>query len=287
MRSAPWSSLALAAAVAVSAIPAIGGSRQTVRHPAAHRAYLGCDSNNYPGDAALPALRRNFSFVGYWLNEPPGGASVPWIGKRARMVRAGFGFLVLFNGRLERELQTPAHAKQVGSSDAELAVHTAIREGFHPGTIIFLDQEEGGEMLPDQLAYLLAWIDGVRAAHFRAGIYCSGMPASAGKDGTVVTADDIRGRAGNRDVSYFVYDDACPPSPGCAISDRPPAPSESGVPFTSVWQFAQSPQRRQYTAACSATYNPDGNCDPLGFDRPSALIDLDSANSPDPSSGRR
>jgi Rv2525c-like, glycoside hydrolase-like domain len=279
--------LACAAAVAFSVAASPVAPHARARPRSARGAYLGFDSNNYPGDAAMPVLRRTFSYAGYWLNRPPGGASIPWSGKRALLLRTGFGFLVLFNGRLERNLRNTKRAAQLGSSDAVLAVNAAIREGFHPGTIIFLDQEEGGEMEPDQMAYVLAWIDGVRAAHFRAGIYCSGMPASAGVDGMVITADDIRRRAGSRDITFFVYNDACPPSPGCASSNRPPALFESGVPFASVWQFAQSPRRRQYTAACISPYNSDGNCYPPGFTQSSALIDLDSATSPDPSAARR
>jgi hypothetical protein len=276
-----------AAAVAVfAAAPIAGKGPANSRRQLVPRTYLGFDANNYPGDAALPMLRNTFSFTGYWLNEPPGGASVPWSGKRALLLRTGLGFLVLFNGRLERDLKNPQRAARLGSFDAALAVQAAIREGFHPGAIIFLDQEEGGGMEPPQMAYLLAWIDGVNAARFRAGIYCSGMPASAGADGMVITANDIRRRAGNRDISFFVYNDACPPAPGCAISNRPPEPFESGVPFASVWQFAQSPRRHQYTAACRATYSRDGNCYPPGGQQSSALIDLDSAVSPDPSGGR-
>lgn len=272
MRSCWWRAIILAAVAASSAAPGTGGTHAANDAPQPPAAYVGFDSNNYPGDAALPVLRKTFSFTGYWLNQPPGGASVPWSGKRARLIRAGFGFLVLFNGRLERELRNSQRAVHVGSSDAALAVNAAIREGFHFGTIIFLDQEEGGEMEPDQLAYVLAWIDGVNAAHFRAGIYCSGIPASAGADGMVITANDIRRRAGKRNVSFFVYNDACPPSPGCAISNRPPAPSQSGVPVASVWQFAQSPRRHQYTAACSSSYNPDGNCYPPSVTQQSALL---------------
>ncbi len=256
-------------------------------HGSRPAAYIGFDANDYPGDTMLPGLRRTFSFAGYWLNEPPGGASVSWTGEREILRRDGFGFLLLFNGRLERQLHNSDHAATLGSLDAAAAAQTAIREGFHPGAVIFLDQEEGGEMEPDQLSYLLAWIDGVSAAHFRAGIYCSGIPASAGKGQLVITADDIRSHAGNRHIAYFVYNDACPPSPGCAISKAPPKPSASGVPFASVWQFAQSPRRRQYTASCRATYNPDGNCYPPGFGRGFMTFDLDSANSSDPSGGRR
>ena len=60
-------------------------------------------------------------------------------------------------------------------SDAAAAVASAKREGFPAKTIIFLDQEQGGRMLPEQKAYIYAWVDGVTAAGFRAGIYCSGM----------------------------------------------------------------------------------------------------------------
>lgn len=284
-------------AVAISALILVAGaallatssafSRRTTSADAVPAVYLGFDSNNYPGDALLPVLKRAFSFAGYWLNSPPGGASVPWSGKRDTLSAAGFGFLVLFNGRLQHELRNPEKGAALGSVDARSAVAKAQREGFHPRTVIFVDQEEGGEMEPEQMAYLLAWIDGIIRSGFRAGIYCSGIPASAGKGQFVVTANYIREHSGKRDLEFFVYNDACPPSPGCTIGKNPPAPSESGVPFASVWQFAQSPRRRQYTASCSATYNRDGNCYLPGLRLGSPLLDLESATSADPSDGRR
>src|SRR6266436_7759487 len=75
-------------------------------------AYLGFDRNEYPGDETLVALRRKFSFTGYWLNTPPGATGNSWAGKRDAARAAGFGFLVLFNGRLDAELKkkvTRAH----------------------------------------------------------------------------------------------------------------------------------------------------------------------------------
>src|SRR5271165_6754924 len=45
--------------------------------------YLGFDRNIYPGDAALPVLRKDFSFAGFWISPPPGETSNTWIGKRA------------------------------------------------------------------------------------------------------------------------------------------------------------------------------------------------------------
>jgi hypothetical protein len=255
--------------------------------PAASPSYLGFDANDYPGDSGLPALKRAFSFTGYWLNNPPGAKSNSWTGKRAVLLQNGFGFLVLFNGRGSSELKSAATASALGGTDAQAAAEFAKREGFHAGTVIFLDQEEGGRMTGAQIAYIFAWVDSVVASGFRAGIYCSGMPAKEGKGETVVTADNIRAQAGERQIVYFVYNDECPPSIGCAYEKNPPAPSASGVVFASIWQFAQSPRRHEFTRRCAQTYNSDGNCYAPGSGQGSAiLVDLDSASSSDPSSGR-
>ena len=184
--------------------------------------YLGFDRNDYPGDENLKQLRQTFTYAGFWLNPPPGEKVNNWAGKRPTLQSAGFGFLVLFNGRLFAQLKTAANAARLGKTDAQEAVASAQREGFPAGTIIFIDQEEGGRMLPEQKAYLYAWVDGVTAAGFRAGIYCSGIPAKEGKSVTVVTAEDIRQNAGGRKIAYWIANDACPPSPGCAFPKGPP-----------------------------------------------------------------
>jgi hypothetical protein len=243
--------------------------------------YLGLDLNNYPGDANLKTLRQTFSYTGYWLNRPPGERANTWTGHRAAVESAGFGFLVLFNGRLYAQLKTVTNATRLGRSDAATAVASARRDGFPHATIIFLDQEQGGRMLPEQKAYIYAWVDGIVAAGFRAGIYCSGMAAA--DDGNVVTAQDIREHAAGRDITYWVTNDACPPAPGCAFPQRPPNPAESGVAFAEVWQFAQSPQRKDVAGRCT-NYNGDGNCDAPGT--PALAIDVNSATSADPSHAR-
>ena len=254
------------------------------------RTFLGFDSNEYPGDVSLESLKRTFSFSGYWLNNPPGEKSNEWTGKREALRAAGFGFLVLFNGRLERELNLPAEPSSTGTRDAESAANAAAQEGFPPGTIIFLDQEEGGRMTARQMSYILAWIDALTKTGYRAGIYCSGMPAREGKNQFIVTANDIRSRAVPRSITFFVYDDACPPSPGCVYQQDPLSPAASGVPYASIWQFAQSPRRHAFTAHCRSTYALDGNCYPPasnpGSAQPRLLLDLDTASSSDPSQGR-
>jgi hypothetical protein len=55
------------------------------------------------------------------------------------------------------------------------------------------------------------------------------------------------------------------------------------VPFAEVWQFAQSPQRKDVAGRCT-NYNRDGNCNAPGI---TALpIDLNTAKSADPSHAR-
>jgi Domain of unknown function (DUF1906) len=246
--------------------------------------YLGFDRNTYPGDANLKALHQTFSYIGYWLNHPPGEKTNTWTGHRAAVASAGFGFLVLFNGRLYAELKSVAHATKIGNSDAQAAAAAAHREGFPAHTIIFLDQEQGGRMLPEQKAYIYAWVDAVTAAGFRAGIYCSGTPAA--DDGNVVTAEDVRQSDARRQIVYWAINDACPPAPGCTFPSRPPTPAQSGVSFAEVWQFAQSPQRKDVAAQCS-NYSHDGNCYPPGISPAQQLhVDVNTATSPDPSNGR-
>jgi len=265
---------------AVTLLPSFLTSQQA----GARGTYLGFDRNDYPGDANLKTLRQTFSYTGYWLNNPPGEKSNTWAGHRAAIQEAGFGFLVLFNGRLDAELKNVAKGARIGQSDAEAAVSAAQREGFPAQTLIFLDQEQGGRMLPEQKAYIYAWVDGVVAAGFRAGIYCSGIPSPDREK--VVTAEDIRASAGSRQITYWAINDACPPAPGCTFPRNPPKPSESRIDFADVWQFAQSPRRKDVAAHCT-NYSHDGNCYPPGTTPAQRLhVDLNSATSADPSHAR-
>jgi len=251
--------------------------------------YVGFDRNDYPGDAALPALRHTFRYTSYWLNNPPGETRNTWAGKRGLLKRYGFGFLVLFNGRSDAQLKG-ADALALGTADGNAAVAAAHREGFPSHVLIFLDQEEGGRLLPEQASYLFAWMDAVRAGGARPGVYCSGIPVPDGKQ-TISTAQDIaqrlslssRGKSAGR---LWIADDRCPPSPGCTVA--PPSLDlllkPRAAAFTAVWQYAQSPRRAQFSAACPRNDAPDGNCYAPGLP-PGAntFVDLDVANSPDPS----
>ncbi len=256
----------------------------------AQNGYLGFDRNQYPGDAALPALRNTFAYTGYWLNDPPGDTRDTWTGKRALLKQQGFGFLVLFNGRLEAQLEG-RHAAALGKADGRAAVAAARREGFAANIRIFLDQEEGGRLLPEQAAYLFAWISAVQATGARAGVYCSGIPVQEGRN-SISTSEDIAQRlaashslARSR-VALWIANDACPPAPGCTVN--PPSLRALNFSFDSVdlsaWQYAQSPRRKQFSAQCPRNQAPDGNCYAPGLPpAPNTFVDLNLAPSPDPS----
>ena len=265
----------------------------------APRAHLGFDRNDYPGDAALPILRKPFSFTGYWLSPPPGEKANTWKGKREILRSLGFGFLVLYRGpqiselqqtwsesRFNRSDRLKAQAGKRGTGDARDAAAAAKKEGFPSHTVIFLDIEEGGRLPAVYHVYLRAWVDQLARAGYRAGVYCSGMPVSEGRGATIVTADDIRNNVGSRGLVYWVYNDSCPPSPGCVVPQNPPPPSKSGIPYAQIWQFAQSPRRKEFSARCAATYPADGNCYAPGDTAHSWFLDINSANSTDPSHGK-
>ena len=250
---------------------------------------VGFDMNLYPGDAALPVLRRHFAFAGYWLNTPPGETGNSWTGRRERLVQAGFGFLVLWNGRVDAEILKAQRAgtrpEALGAREGAAAVAAARREHFPAGAIVFLDQEEGGRMLPEQAAYLTAWTEAVASGGYRAGVYGSGQPVGDGPGRTITTAEDIRARvkAGHmHEVAMWVYQDGCPPSNGCSLT--PPPMGRSGTAGAVVWQYAQSPRRPESTRACAKSYAADGNC--YVPELPGVSMDLDVAASADPSRGR-
>lgn len=268
---------------------------------AAQGPYRGFDRNVYPGDAALAALRKSFSYTGYWLNDPPSETQNSWAGKRAILRRYGFGFLLLFNGRgyagLKAAQTNGTDPAALGVRDGRAAVAAAAREGFARGVLIFLDQEEGGRLLPEQAAYVFAWIDAVRAGGDRAGVYCSGIGVPEGKGKTISTAEDIAERlsalhsskSSGPEGALWIANDECPPSPGCTLATPPLAKvlSSATQPFVVAWQYAQSPRRKQFSASCPANAAKDGNCYAPGLPRgPDSFIDLDTADSPDPSQAR-
>jgi hypothetical protein len=247
------------------------------------RTYFGFDKNGYPGDDLLPALHRTFSYTGYWLNNPPGMSNNPWAGKRGVVRAAGLGFLILFNGRLDAQLKDQ-DAAELGREDASAAIATAKQERFPAGASIFLDQEEGGGLLPEQADYIGAWIAAIGRSEYRFGVYCSGIAVPSGSK-TISTAQDIEARF--PEAKLWVWNDRCPPAPGCVAPAKGLDPSNTGFGRALVWQYAQSPRRSEDTATCQQTYAADGLCYPPELQHTGrTYIDMNVSRSADPSHGR-
>ena len=250
--------------------------------PAAEKGpFLGFDRNIYPGDDALPILRKTFAFAGFWLGPPPGEKINTWKGKRELMKSLGFGFAALYRARAINEVKKDTAARQKALIDAKAAADGAKSEGFPANTVIFLDIEDGGRLPPTFHTYLRAWADGLSRAGYRPGVYCSGIPIKT--DENVRTADDIKEHMHGRELVYWIYHDVCPPSPGC-VTSKVPRVARSGVSYAAIFQYVQSPRRKEYTAECAGTYPADGNCYAPEDTSHSWFLDLNSANSADPSS---
>lgn len=249
-------------------------------------AFLGFDLNIFPGSAALPVLRKTFAFTSYWLSPPPGEKTNTWTGKRALVRSQGFGFLLLFLGRSTKELRNASGASQKGTRDGRAAAAAAKREGFPPHSIVFLDIEEGGRLPAAYHAYVKAWSEALALGGYRPGAYCSGMAVDEGGGVTITTADDIRAHSPSPDFSFFVFNYACPPSPGCVFPRAAPPPASSRISYAAIWQFAQSPRPKEFTARCPPGYAADGNCYAPEDAKHLWLLDVDSASSADPSEAR-
>jgi hypothetical protein len=266
-------------AVAISLLPGAPACRAQDT-----RLYVGADQNLYPGDAQLPLLHKSAAYIGYWLNIPPGENTNQWKGKRAILAQNGFGFLILFNGHMDKEFRR-LDPVATGRSDAAKAIAAATAEGFPAHAIIFLDIEEGGRMLPRTNKYVKAWVEALRHSNYRPGAYCAGIETEDDPGTKISTADDIHTQF--PDVALWLANDQCPPAPGCTVSTGGLRMAQSGRADALVWQYSQTPRRPELTRSCAATYARDGSCyvpnSPKGE---KYSLDLDLSRSPDPSAGR-
>jgi Domain of unknown function (DUF1906). len=253
--------------------------------PQMQHGLFGFDRNEYPGDAAMTQLRKHFAFTGYWLTPPPEERSNSWAGKRQALETQGWGYLLLARGRAANKIRDAAMAQQRGAADAREAARSARTEGFARGATIFLDVEDGGRLAPVYHDYLKSWADELVKLGFRPGVYCSGIPVDEGQGVTIVTAEDIRVNEAPRKFVLWVFNDACPPSPGCVSPTHIPLPSASGVKDAAVWQFVRSPKEKETASQC-AGYASDENCYAAADVARKWFLDMKVAASANPSFAR-
>jgi len=247
--------------------------------------FLGFDRNDYPGDDAMKLLRKEFGFTSYWLGNPPQTKSNSWSGKREFLKSLGYGFLPLFSGPTSGELRDEPYTLKRVAADAQSAIAAARKEGFPSGTVIFLDIEEGGRLPSTYFTYLKLWASSLTEAGFRVGVYCSAIPIDEDEGLWLITSDFIRDKIKPVELVYWVFNDVCPPSPGCKSALAPLSPAKSGVAYAQVWQFVRSPRDKETARHCRG-YAKDGQCYAAIDAAHRYNLDLNSATSADPSAPR-
>ena len=219
---------------------------------------------------------------------PPGAARNTWIGHRAQLDAMGYGFLLLFNGREYAELKASGDAAGVGKRDAAAAVSTAKSEGF-PAEVGHFSGPGAGRTDAARAACLHSCLGGRSDRKWLSGrdlLLWNPISTSRARFRWSRPTTFATTRVDGTLSSLFPTINADRRRDAC-FRRRRPRPAKSGVDFAEVWQYAQSPRRPELTASCRKTYAADGNCYPPGVAPSSGLhIDVNSANSPDPSHGR-
>ncbi|HEY0020800.1 MAG TPA: poly-gamma-glutamate hydrolase family protein [Longimicrobium sp.] len=231
--------------------------------------FFGFDCYAYPGKSIMQQWWSGTPLwcVGFYLAPAPSRrAALPgntsWMpdgnptGPRQELEEIGWGPLPIYYGRQQshdrfRGSDDPdevisadlAQAAREGEADAveaeragpgQSAVTLARRAGFPPGTVLYLDVEQGvspdpahGDRLRDNtIAYASSWIRTLAGERsYRPGIYCSAY-----------AAQQIRDSVPGIDVRFWVYRDA--EATDCRIPDGELPPWANGA-FTAadVWQY--------------------------------------------------
>jgi len=143
-------------------------------------AFAGFDRSDYPGDTIMQRLihTTNLRWCGYYLAPVPSHPGTSWMGKRAFLTNLGWGIAPLYVGEqvVPPGSQHPSAPK--GTTDGNDAVSLMTSEGFHPGSCVYLDLENGPP-LPQRLReYVNNWCRTVGGGGFLPGVYCSHLLAA-------------------------------------------------------------------------------------------------------------
>lgn len=141
--------------------------------------FAGFDAAVYPGDASMAWLKAhsNLSWCGYYLSPAPNlyPPANSWRGRRAALA-GHWGFAPVYVGQQVRHGASAVSAildYRQGCIDALEAVDDAIRDGFPPGTCLFLDWEDGGPLSSESRDYAGGWLRTVKSRGYAPGLYCS------------------------------------------------------------------------------------------------------------------
>lgn len=210
---------------------------------------LGFDTHTFPGEKTMRAWKNApgapYSWVGYYLPSPC-HKNASWAGKRDLLTNMGWGLAVVYVGqqtwgRTPKALSATRIASLVkagttciadllsttrGMLDGADAIAVALREGFAPHSIVFLDIERM-EVMPDAMrAYYRAWAQALLTdGRYRPGVYVHAHNAQAVYDDL---KQEFAAAKVNEEPRIWV-------ASGRGF-DEGKAPQDVGFAFAGVWQ---------------------------------------------------
>ncbi len=223
--------------------------------PTGFRGVPGFDTRAYPGDSVMQRWRESspYHWVGYYLPAPC-HTDTTWFGRRATLERLGWGTAVIFIGEQDwgaaAAVRGPTGAgaaavasprctstnltQEHGAADAATADSLMTVEGFARGARVFLDVEAVDSVSTPLATYVRAWIAGLLArGRFQPALYASAR-----------SADTLRAIETTEFARAGII---APPAfwvAGGTRFDVHDAPTQSPVPYATVWQGATNVTER-------------------------------------------
>jgi hypothetical protein len=226
--------------------------------------FPGFDIGSYPGDNAITAWAKagKYKWCGYYLNSPchSAGTFAPFTGKAAFLHSLGLGLAIIYVGFQQEGCGSTQLTNQRGILHGMDAVAKCQSEGFPNQAIIFLDVEFfNGSITAAFAEYYRGWLSAVLASQlFQPGTYVAAANFS-----------DIYLAAQQEYAAYRLS--SAGPAIWIALEDTSfdpvnDGPTDSGIAQANVWQGLLDVQQSQGGIALT--------------------VDLDTADSPDPSQSR-
>ncbi len=202
--------------------------------------HAGLNRSGYPGDAVMEWLwlNTNLAWTAVYLAPAPSHQETSWMTRVPFLRGLGWGFAPVYVGQQATGPGSHLLTTAQGRLDAQQAAALALVAGFPPGSILFLDVEQGPPATPATIEYYRAWAREVfDATLFYPGVYCSYLGVAQALHAAYPTPY----------VWVFHLTHTCDPTeagltqiPSSTTIFPTPNPASSGFPLATVWQYVQS-----------------------------------------------
>jgi Domain of unknown function (DUF1906) len=203
--------------------------------------FLGFDRFGYPGDALMQSLRDSvpdLTFVCLYLAPAPSHPNGSWMDAVPALQSMGWNLVPTYVGQQVIGGGSHIVTAQQGVADAADACNLAANANLNPGSVLYLDIENGGQMPADQVEYVIAWISEIHHnSDYWAGVYCSHFKTA---QQVADSATDIVAETGH-EVATWAYR-PIDQGPSTVDLGAEPAqdPANSGYAPALVWQYRMS-----------------------------------------------